>query len=64
MPGETVEDRRLTGEFRRKNAQNLCISGNYKFQPFPGTHFYDGSNPLEGDWRTRGNVNLEEGVTK
>jgi len=65
LPGETVEDRQLTGAFRKKNDQVLCISGNYKFQPFPGTHFYDGSSPLEGDWRTRGNVNkirLEEGA--
>lgn len=68
LPGETVEDRRLTGEFRFKNRRTLCISGNYRFQPFPGTHFYNGENPLEGDWRTRGgNVNKqlkEEGVLK
>ncbi len=67
LPGETVEDRQLTAEFRIKNKHVLCISGHYRFQPFPGTHFYDGSNPLEGDWRTRGEVNkkhLEEGVTK
>ncbi len=67
LPGETVADRRLTGAFRAKNRHTLCISGNYRFQPFPGTHFYDGSSPLEGDWRTRGKVNkkyLEEGVTK
>jgi radical SAM superfamily enzyme YgiQ (UPF0313 family) len=66
LPGEEVEDRQLTAEFRRKNQTVLCISGNYKFQPFPGTHFYDGSSPLEGDWRTRGNVNkpLEEGAVK
>ncbi len=57
LPGETVEDRMLTAEFRIKNHRTLCISGNYKFQPFPGTHFYNGSSPLEGDWRTRGNVN-------
>lgn len=56
MPGETVDDRKKTAEFRIKNQQVLCISGNYKFQPFPGTHFYDGENPLEGDWRTRGKV--------
>lgn len=54
LPGETVEDRQLTAEFRKKNERYLCISGNYKFQPFPGTHFYDGSSPLVGDWRTRG----------
>lgn len=57
MPGETVEDRILTAQFRTKNSRVLCISGNYKFQPFPGTHFYDGSSPLVGDWRTRGAVN-------
>lgn len=65
LPGETVKDRQLTAEFRIKNEHVLCISGHYRFQPFPGTHFYDGSNPLEGDWRTRGKVNkrfLEEGV--
>jgi len=68
LPGETVKDRMLTHEFKKKNSQTLCVSGNYKFQRFPGTHFYDGSNPLEGDWRTRGgnvNKNLkEEGVLK
>ena len=56
LPGETVEDRQLTAKFRIKNAKTLCISGHYKFQPFPGTKFYDGSSPLEGDWRTRGAV--------
>ena len=68
LPGETVEDRQLTGEFTVKNMRTLCISGNYKFQPFPGTHFYNGESPLEGDWRTRGgnhNKNLkEEGILK
>jgi len=70
LPSETVDDRKLTGEFRKKNERILCISGNYKFQPFPGTHFYDGSSPLEGDWRTRGGdfnkkpALIEEGVTK
>ena len=54
LPGETVEDRQLTAEFRKKNSKTLCISGNYKFQPFPGTKFYNGESPLEGDWRTRG----------
>ena len=69
LPGETVTDRQLTGLFKKKNNQVLCVSGNYKFQPFPGTFFYDGSSPLDGskDWRTRGKVNprlLEEGATK
>lgn len=67
LPGETIEDRILTDEFRKKNNRTLCISGNYKFQPFPGTHFYNGESPLEGDWRTRGIVKQslkEEGVTK
>jgi radical SAM superfamily enzyme YgiQ (UPF0313 family) len=68
LPGETVEDRKLTAKFRIKNHRTLCVSGNYKFQPFPGTHFYNGENPLKGDWRTRGgnvNKNLkEEGVLK
>ncbi len=67
LPGETVHDRQLTAEFRRKNQRWLCISGHYRFQPFPGTHFYNGESPLEGDWRTRGDVNkkhIEEGVTK
>jgi len=68
LPGETVEDRVLTAKFRIKNKRWLCISGNYRFQPFPGTHFYNGENPLKGDWRTRGgnvNQNLkEEGVLK
>ena len=68
LPGETAEDRQLTAEFRTKKSSTLCISGNYKFQPFPGTHFYNGESPLEGDWRTRGgNVNKnmkEEGVLK
>jgi radical SAM superfamily enzyme YgiQ (UPF0313 family) len=58
MPGETPEDRNLTAKFRIKNHRNLCISGNYRFQPFPGTHFYNGENPLEGDWRTRGEYNI------
>jgi len=68
LPGETVEDRKLTAKFRMKNIRYLCVSGNYRFQPFPGTYFYNGENPLEGDWRTRGgnvNKNLkEEGVLK
>jgi radical SAM superfamily enzyme YgiQ (UPF0313 family) len=68
LPGETVEDRILTAKFRVKNSRYLCVSGHYRFQPFPGTHFYNGENPLEGDWRTRGgniNKNLkEEGVLK
>jgi len=67
LPGETVEDRILTAKFRMKNHRNLCVSGNYRFQAFPGTHFYNGENPLEGDWRTRGAVKkelTEEGVTK
>lgn len=61
LPGETPEDRILTAKFRMKNRRTLCISGNYRFQPFPGTHFYNGQSPLEGDWRTRGPVK-EEGV--
>lgn len=64
LPGETVEDRILTAKFRMKNNRNLCVSGNYRFQPFPGTHFYNGESPLVGDWRTRGSVNKEKGVTK
>lgn len=58
LPGETVQDRQLTAEFRTKNIRTLCVSGNYKFQPFPGTHFYNGQNPLEGDWRTRGRIKV------
>ena len=57
LPGEEPLDRMLTAKFRTKNSRTLCISGNYRFQPFPGTHFYNGENPLEGDWRTRGSVN-------
>lgn len=59
LPGETVEDRQLTAKFWKKNQHTLCISGHYRFQPFPGTHFYDGSSPLQGDWRTRGVVRKE-----
>lgn len=64
LPGETVEDRQLTEKFRRKNRRVLCISGNYKFQPFPGTHFYNGEDPLDGDWRCRGAVKESLEVTK
>ncbi len=65
LPGETVKDRQLTAAFKFKNRKTLCISGNYRFQPFPGTHFYNGENPLEGDWRTRGIPNrTEERVLK
>jgi radical SAM superfamily enzyme YgiQ (UPF0313 family) len=59
LPGETPEDRVLTAKFRMKNSRKLCVSGNYRFQPFPGTHFYNGENPLKGDWRTRGIVKKE-----
>lgn len=61
LPTETVEDRELTGEFVRRNKGKLVISGNYRFQPFPGTEFYDGSSPLDEslDWRTRGTVNKQ-----
>jgi len=65
MPGETVEDRRLTARFMMKNQGRLYVSGYYRFQPFPGTHFYNGENPLEGDWRTRGAIKFtEEGARK
>lgn len=60
LPDETPKDRRLTMKFRKKNEHTLHISGNYRFQPFPGTHFYDGSSPLEGDWRTRGEGEAEK----
>jgi len=65
VPGETVEDRVETYNFIWKNRKKLSISGNYRFQPFPGTHFYNGESPLVGDWRTRGKVKKpqEEGVT-
>jgi len=68
LPSETPEDRRATAKFRMKNKNGLHIAGNYRFQPFPGTHFYSGGNPLEYDWRCRGgsvNRNFKaEGVLK
>jgi len=63
-PGERIEDRNLTGEFIERNKGKLVISGNYRFQPFPGTHFYNGENPLEGDWRTRGGEPKLAGITE
>lgn len=58
LPGETIEDRNLTGEFIRRNKSKMSISGHYRFQPFPGTKFYNGESPLEGDWRTRGKIKV------
>ena len=56
VPGETVEDRRLTGEFLKKNLcrPGVSIEGNYHFRPYPGTKFYNGESLLEGEWNTRG----------
>lgn len=57
VPGETVEDRRLTGEFLQKNVANnpnVSIAGTYQFRPYPGTKFYNGESLLEGEWNTRG----------
>lgn len=56
VPGETIEDRRLTGEFLKKNLCNpkVSIEGNYHFRPYPGTKFYNGESLLEGEWNTRG----------
>jgi len=52
-PGETVHDRRLTRQFMKKNEHKAGLAGNYAFRPFPGTKYYNGESPLEGDWSNR-----------
>ena len=66
LPDETVDDRKLTGEFIKKNKGKLAVSGNYRFQAFPGTKFYDGSSPLDKDkdWRTRGGQVKLSGISE
>jgi radical SAM superfamily enzyme YgiQ (UPF0313 family) len=62
VPGETPEDRELTGKFLNKNLSNpnVSIAGSYQFRPYPGTKFYNGESLLEGEWNTRGAAYLEE----
>lgn len=52
-PGETVADRKLTRQFMKKNEAKAGLAGNYAFRPFPGTKYYNGESPLEGDWSNR-----------
>lgn len=54
VPGETLRDRQLTGDFINRNADRVAIQGDYLFKAFPGTKFYNGENLLNGDWRVRG----------
>jgi len=53
LPGETLEDKKMTKEFIEKNKGKLLVEGWYKFKPFPGTKFYNGENPLTYDMRVR-----------
>jgi len=53
LPEETNEDRQMTHDFIQKNKGKLKVEGWYKFQPFPGTKFYDGTSPLKTDMRVR-----------
>jgi radical SAM superfamily enzyme YgiQ (UPF0313 family) len=53
LPGETESDRKLTAEFLRQNRGRLGVRGNYKFQAFPGTKFYNGEDIVECDMRVR-----------
>lgn len=46
IPGETAEDREATKQFIEKYKGILDVMGQYKFQPFPGTAFWDGRSPL------------------
>jgi len=52
-PGEEPEDRNLTAAFIFGNRGKAWISGNFRFQPFPGTKYYKGQNVLENDWNIR-----------
>lgn len=54
VPGETVEDRRITAEFLLKNKNKVKVQGNYRFVPYPGTKYYAGEDILEGNWKVRG----------
>lgn len=56
VPGETIEDRQLTGKFLQKNLvnSNVAVAGDYHFRPYPGTKFYNNESLLEGEWNTRG----------
>jgi len=53
LPQETEEDKFLTQKFIKKNKGKMTIQGYYKFKSFPGTDFYDGTNPIENDMRVR-----------
>lgn len=64
VPGETPEDRQLTGRFLARNRRRISVQGDYFFKAFPGTKFYNGENLLDGDWKIRGQYKREEGATK
>lgn len=49
LPGETVEDRRLTAAFMQRN--NIPLS--YVFKAWPGCKFYEGEDMLSADMRCR-----------
>ena len=53
LPQETEEDKLLTKKFIKKNKGKIEVQGYYKFKSFPGTDFYDGTNPVENDMRVR-----------
>lgn len=52
IPGETEEDRILTGKFTKRNPR-VKIRGHYKFKPFTGTKYYDGRDLMEADMEVR-----------
>lgn len=53
LPEETKEDLQMTKNFIQKNKGKLSVEGWYKFQPFPGTKFYNNENPLIEDMKVR-----------
>ena len=53
LPEETPEDLQMTKDFIQKNKGKLTVEGFYKFQPFPGTKFYNGENPITKNMRVR-----------
>jgi radical SAM superfamily enzyme YgiQ (UPF0313 family) len=52
-PGEEPADRNLTAEFIFRNRNKAWISGNFRFQPFPGTKYYNGEDVLKNYWGIR-----------
>jgi radical SAM superfamily enzyme YgiQ (UPF0313 family) len=53
LPGETKEEKQETVDFMYRNKGKFRIVGFYKFQPFPGTLYYNNEDLTKIDMRVR-----------